>query len=128
VLGAMEKGYQRSQIQEESMHYEELKHSGDLPIVGVNAFLDGETTHGGETAAVELARATEDEKLSQLRRLDEFKMRNAMDATAALRRLQEAALSGKNIFAELMDTVRHCSIGQITGALYEVGGQYRRSM
>ncbi|HOD16595.1 MAG: methylmalonyl-CoA mutase family protein [Spirochaetes bacterium] len=128
VLGAMEKGYQRSQIQEESMHYEALKHSGELPIVGVNAFLDGETSHGGETTAVELARATEDEKLSQLRRLEAFKQRNAKEAPAALALLQQAALSGTNIFAELMNTVRHCSIGQITGALYEVGGQYRRSM
>jgi len=96
--------------------------------VGVNAFLDGETSHGGETTAVELARATEDEKLSQLRRLEAFKQRNAKEAPAALALLQQAALSGTNIFAELMNTVRHCSIGQITGALYEVGGQYRRSM
>ena len=128
VLGAMEKGYQRSQIQEESLHYEELKHSGGLPIVGVNAFLDGETTHGGEAVKVELARATEDEKLSQLNRLEAFRKRNAAEAPGALTRLQEAALSGRNIFAELMDTVRFCSIGQITSALYGVGGQYRRSM
>lgn len=128
VLGAMEKGYQRSQIQEESMHYEHLKHSGGLPIVGVNAFLDGETSHGGEIATVELARATEEEKRSQLRRLDEFHRRNAHEAPRALKKLMETALSGGNIFAEMMNTVRYCSIGQITNALYSVGGQYRRSM
>lgn len=128
VLGAMEKGYQRSQIQGESMHYEHLKHSGGLPIVGVNTFLEGETTHGGEVAQVELARATEDEKRSQLRRLEEFYQRNAAEAPMALKKLQDVALSGGNIFAEMMNTVRNCSIGQITHALYSVGGQYRRSM
>ncbi|MBN2158079.1 MAG: methylmalonyl-CoA mutase family protein [Spirochaetes bacterium] len=128
VLGAMEKGYQRSQIQDESMRYEHLKHSGGLPIIGVNTFVDGETTHGGEIVKVELARATEEEKESQLRRLADFHGRNSKEAPAALKRLQEAALSGENIFAEMMNTVRHCSIGQITSALYEVGGQFRRSM
>ncbi len=128
VLGAMEKGYQRSQIQEESMYYEHRKHTGELPIVGVNTFIDAGAAPEEEAAKVELARATEEEKLSQLSRLKAFHRRNEKEAPAALKRLQEAALSGKNIFAELMETVRHCSIGQITGALYEVGGQYRRSM
>jgi methylmalonyl-CoA mutase len=128
VLGAMEKGYQRSEIQEESIYYEHQKHTGNLPIIGVNTFLNGENAHGGEQVKVELARATEEEKESQLKRLAEFHKRNAMDAPGALKRLQEAALSGKNIFAELMHTVRYCSIGQITNALYEVGGRYRRSM
>jgi isobutyryl-CoA mutase len=128
VLGAMEKGYQRSEIQEESIYYEHRKHTGELPIIGVNTFVDGETAHGGEAVKVELARATEGEKESQLKRLAEFHKRNAIDAPGALKRLQEAALSGKNIFTELMHTVRYCSIGQITNALYEVGGQFRRSM
>jgi methylmalonyl-CoA mutase len=128
VLGAMEKGYQRSEIQEESIYYEHQKHTGELPIIGVNTFIDGETEHGGEAVKVELARATEGEKESQLKRLAEFHKRNAIDAPGALKHLQEAALSGKNIFTELMHTVRYCSIGQITNALYEVGGQFRRSM
>ncbi|TFH42428.1 MAG: methylmalonyl-CoA mutase, partial [Chrysiogenales bacterium] len=127
VLGAMEKGYQRSRIQEESMHYEYLKHSGELPIIGVNTFMD-DHADDEDVLKMELARATEDEKRSQLRRLDDFKKRNAAESPTALRRLQETALSDGNIFAELMRTVRHCSLGQITDALYEVGGQYRRSM
>ncbi|MBN2077757.1 MAG: methylmalonyl-CoA mutase, partial [Spirochaetes bacterium] len=127
VLGAMEKGYQRSTIQEESMRYEHLKHSGELPIVGVNTFKDDHAEEG-IAVKVELARATEEEKRSQLGRLEEFKKRNAKEAPGALRRLQETALSEGNIFAELMHTVRHCSMGQITDALYEVGGRYRRSM
>ncbi len=127
VLGAMEKGYQRGTIQEESMRYEHLKHSGELPIVGVNTFKNEQDAE--ETPVkVELARATEEEKRSQLRRLEEFKRRNAKEAPGALRRLQETALSEQNIFAELMHTVRYCSLGQITDALYEVGGRYRRSM
>jgi methylmalonyl-CoA mutase len=128
VLGAMEKGYQRSQIQEESIYYEHRKHTGELPIVGVNTFIDMEAKPEEGAARVELARATEDEKRSQLNRLAAFHKRNEKEAPAALKRLQEAALAGKNVFAELMDTVRCCSIGQITNALYEVGGQYRRSM
>ncbi len=128
VLGAMEKGYQRSQIQEESMLYEHRKYTGELPIIGVNTFIDAEAAPEETAAKVELARATEEEKQSQLARLAAFRKRNEKEAPAALKLLQEAALSGKNVFAELMDTVRFCSIGQITGALYEVGGQYRRSM
>ncbi len=131
VLGAMEKGYQRSKIQEESMHYEALKHSAELPIIGVNTFVDPEKNgedSTGERTCIPLARATEEEKKSQLRRLEKFKRRNVREAPLALERLQKMALSGENIFAELMNTVRVCSLGQITQALYKVGGQYRRNM
>ena len=127
VLGAMETGYQRSKIQEESMYYEMLKHTGKLPIIGVNTFRDPD---GGEmfSESIELARATEEEKQSQLKRLADFKKRHKDKVPAALERLQNAALSGDNIFAELMNTVRLCSLGQITRALYDVGGKYRRNM
>jgi methylmalonyl-CoA mutase len=128
VLGAMETGYQRSKIQEESIYYEVLKHTGQYPIVGVNTFRDPHA--GGEelNEDVELARATEEEKQSQLIRLAEFQKKNAVEAPEALKHLQEAAVSGDNIFAELMNTVRVCSLGQITQALYDVGGRYRRNM
>ena len=128
VLGAMETGYQRSRIQEESIYYETLKHTGDLPIIGVNTFQDPDADEEQLSEAIELARATEAEKQSQLKRLAEFKKRHEKEAPAALERLQNVALSGGNIFAELMDTVRSCSLGQITQALYDVGGQYRRNM
>ncbi len=127
VLGAMETGFQRSKIQEESMHYEMLKHTGDLPIIGVNTFRDPDESQEG-FAGIPLARATKEEIESQLKRLADFQTRNTKEAPAALERLQKVALSGENIFAELMDTVRVCSLGQITQALYEVGGQYRRNM
>jgi len=131
VLGAMETGFQRSKIQEESMHYELQKHTGELPIIGVNTFCDPETEQSHIAAAgscIPLSRATEKEKQSQLKRLAEFKQRNKKKAPAALKHLQKTALAGENIFAELMETVRVCSLGQITQALYEVGGQYRRNM
>jgi methylmalonyl-CoA mutase len=128
VLGAMETGYQRSKIQEESIYYETLKHTGELPIIGVNTFRDPDVDGEQLTEAVELARATEAEKQSQLKRLADFKKRHANEAPAALERLQKVVLSGNNIFAELMEAVRFCSLGQITQALYEVGGQYRRNM
>ena len=128
VLGAMETGYQRSKIQEESIHYEMLKHSGELPIIGVNTFRNPESEQEQTTSSLELARATEDEKQSQLNRLKEFKERHGNEAPAALERLQQVALAGENIFAELMNTVRFCSLGQITQALFEVGGKYRRNM
>ena len=128
VLGAMETGYQRSKIQEESITYETLKHTGALPIIGVNTFRDPDADGEQLTEAVELARATEAEKQSQLKRLADFKKRHATEAPAALERLQKVVLSGDNIFAELMEAVRTCSLGQITQALYEVGGQYRRNM
>jgi methylmalonyl-CoA mutase len=128
VLGAMETGYQRSKIQEESIYYETLKHTGRLPIIGVNTFLNPHGEFDQPGAFIELARATEEEKASQLRRVREFMKRNEREAPAALARLQRVALEGGNLFAELMDTVRICSLGQITQALYEVGGQYRRGM
>ena len=124
----METGYQRSKIQEESMYYEALKHSGEMPIIGVNTFRDPEASEDQWDDGLELARATESEKQSQLKRLSEFKKRNADESDGALKRLQQTALSGANIFAELMHTVRHCSLGQITQALYDVGGKYRRNM
>ncbi|MEW5913668.1 MAG: fused isobutyryl-CoA mutase/GTPase IcmF [Thermodesulfobacteriota bacterium] len=127
VLGAMETGYQRSKIQEESIYYEMLKHSGELPIIGVNTFLPSQVA-AGEPCVVELARATEEEKQSQLKRLRQFHKKHAKEAPAALKRLQEVALSNGNVFAELMETVKVCSLGQITKALYDVGGQYRRGM
>jgi methylmalonyl-CoA mutase len=128
VLGAMETGYQRSKIQEESMYYERLKHSGELPIIGVNTFRQPGDEPESLSCTVELARATEEEKQSQLKRLREFQRRHEKDAPAALVRLQQVALAGENIFAELMNTVRYCSLGQITQALFDVGGQYRRNM
>ena len=128
VLGAMETGYQRSKIQEESMYYEALKHSGQMPIIGVNTFRDPEASEDQWSDGLELARATESEKQSQLNRLAAFKERNENESTGALESLQQAALSGDNVFAELMHTVRYCSLGQITKALYDVGGKYRRGM
>ncbi|MBL7181045.1 MAG: cobalamin-dependent protein, partial [Desulfobacterales bacterium] len=128
VLGAMETGYQRSKIQEESIYYENLKHSGELPIIGVNTFRDPDANLEQLAECVELARATEGEKKSQLARLEAFKKRHEEQAPAALERLQKTALSGGNIFAELMEAVKVCSLGQITQALYDVGGRYRRNM
>nr|HPM66513.1 methylmalonyl-CoA mutase family protein [Piscinibacter sp.] len=126
VLGAMETGYQRSKIQEESMHYEMQKHTGEYPIIGVNTFRN---PHGDPTpTTLELARSTEDEKQSQLARLQDFHARHAAEAPAALARLQQAVIANGNVFEVLMDAVRCCSLGQITTALFEVGGQYRRSM
>jgi methylmalonyl-CoA mutase len=128
VLGAMETGYQRSKIQEESIYSETLKHSGKLPIIGVNTFRDPDADQDQLNESVELSRATEAEKQSQLKRLADFKKRHAKEAPAALERLQKIALSGENIFDELMNVVRVCSLEQITQALYDVGGQYRRGM
>jgi isobutyryl-CoA mutase len=128
VLGAMETGYQRSRIQEESIYYETRKHTGALPIIGVNTFRDPASDAGTTAGEIELARATEAEKASQLQRLRDFQARHSESAPAALERLQHVALSGDNIFGELMETVRSCSLGQITRALNEVGGQYRRNL
>jgi methylmalonyl-CoA mutase len=126
VLGAMETGYQRGKIQEESMHYEMLKHTGEYPIVGVNTFRN---PHGEPAAqTLELARSTEEEKQSQLKRLAEFHTRHAQQSPAMLKRVQAAVIDNHNVFEVLMDAVRCCSLGQITNALFEVGGQYRRSM
>lgn len=126
VLGAMETGYQRGKIQEESMLYEHKKHDGSLPIIGVNTFRNPKGA--GAPATIELARSTDDEKQSQLRRLDAFHARHADAAPAALAALRQAAIDNDNVFARLMEAVRVCSLGQITTALFEVGGQYRRNM
>jgi isobutyryl-CoA mutase len=126
VLGAMETGYQRGRIQDESMHYEMQKHTGELPIVGVNTFRNPHGDHVQDK--LELARSTEDEKQSQLRRLRDFHTRNANEAAAMLKRLQQAVIENRNVFEVLMEAVRVCSLGQITNALFEVGGQYRRNM
>ncbi|MBU2648260.1 methylmalonyl-CoA mutase family protein [bacterium] len=128
VLGAMETGYQRGRIQEESIYYETLKHTGEFPIVGVNTFIDPDADPVADAGCVELARATEEEKQSQLIRLRKFNQERAAQAGEALEQLQQAALTGQNIFAELMNTVRFCSLGKIVDALNEVGGQYRRNM
>ncbi len=128
VLGAMETGYQRSKIQEESMHYEILKHDGRYPIIGVNTFCDQTVVGEDLNDAVELARATDEEKQSQLKRLKDFQTRHAEDAPEALKHLQEVALAGENVFAELISCVRFCSLGEIVNALHNVGGQYRRNM
>jgi isobutyryl-CoA mutase len=126
VLGAMETGYQRGKIQDESMTYEMLKHTGELPIIGVNTFRN---PHGDPVNdKLELARSTDDEKQSQLNRLADFHARHASEAPAQLKRLQQAVIDNQNVFEVLMDAVRCCSLGQITNALFEVGGQYRRNM
>ncbi len=126
VLGAMETGYQRSKIQEESLHYEMLKHTGEYPIVGVNTFRN--PAGDPVPTSIELARSTEEEKQSQLERLADFRARHADEAPAMLQRLRETVIEGRNVFEVLMDATRCCSLGQITDALFEVGGQYRRSM
>ena len=126
VLGAMETGYQRGKIQEESMYYEHKKHDGSYPIVGVNMFRNPHAD--GAPQRIELIRSTEEEKQSQLKRLRDFQSKNAKDSAAMLDRLQQAVIRNENVFAVLMDAVRVCSLGQITHALFEVGGQYRRSM
>jgi methylmalonyl-CoA mutase len=128
VLGAMETQYQRGKIQEESMFYEMKKHSGELPIIGVNTYLNPNPPSEEEMNSIELARATKEEKESQILHLNQFKERNSDNIEQALLRLKETAVSGGNIFAELMETVKVASLGQITKALYEVGGQYRRNM
>ncbi len=128
VLGAMETGYQRSKIQEESLYYEMLKHTGKLPLVGVNTFRDPDADENDFFEELELSRATEQEKKAQLMRLSDFQKRNKLQAPQALKKLQKVALSGDNIFSELMETVKFCSLGQITQALYDVGGKYRRNM
>jgi methylmalonyl-CoA mutase len=126
VLGAMETGYQRGKIQEESLYYEHKKHDGSYPIVGANTFRN---PHGDPVPQkLELIRSTEEEKQSQLKRLRDFQKKNENQAPAMLERLREAVIKDENVFAVLMDAVRVCSLGQITHALFEVGGQYRRSM
>lgn len=125
VLGSMETMYQRGKIQEESMLYEHLKHSGELPIVGVNTFLN---PHPPELSLIELMRSTEDEKERQIANLEAFHRRNQDRAPQALAQLKERAQRQENIFEGLLEAVKVCSLGQISQALYEVGGQYRRNM
>jgi isobutyryl-CoA mutase len=126
VLGAMETGYQRGKIQDESLYYERKKHDGSYPIIGVNTFRNPHGDAMPET--IELARSSEAEKQSQLRRLGEFQERNAAGAPAALEHLRRTVIANGNTFEVLMDAVRSCSLGQITRTLYEVGGRYRRNM
>ncbi len=126
VLGAMERMYQRNKIQEESLYYETLKHTGEYPIVGVNTFL---SKNGSPTILpTEVIRSTTEEKEFQITTLDTFKKRHAAQSAAMLTRLQQVAINNGNLFEELMETVKYCSLGQITNALYSVGGQYRRNM
>ncbi|MBK7465212.1 MAG: cobalamin-dependent protein [Betaproteobacteria bacterium] len=125
VLGAMETGYQRGKIQEESMYYEHKKHDGSYPIIGVNTFLNPK---GMAQQEIELARSTEEEKQGQIKRLRDFQAKNASTAPAMLEKLKQTVIDNGNVFAVLVDAVRVCSLGQISTALYEVGGQYRRSM
>ncbi len=126
VLGAMETGYQRSKIQEESLYYETLKNSGELPIIGVNTFLSKE----GSPVEIpeEVIRSTEQEKMSQINSLNNLHKAKKDDIELQLRKLQSAAIAGENIFAPLMEAAKFCSLGQITHALFEIGGMYRRSM
>jgi isobutyryl-CoA mutase len=128
VLGAMETGYQRGRIQDESMLYEHRKHDGSLPIIGVNTFLRDAGAESSGPREIELARATEAEKESQLARVRAFQAAHATEAQEALARLKDAAVSGENVFAVLMDAARVCSLQQVTEAFFEVGGQYRRNV
>jgi methylmalonyl-CoA mutase len=126
VLGAMETGYQRSKIQEESLYYEHRKHDGSYPLIGVNTF---KNPHGDAISEkLELIRSTEEEKQSQLKRLSDFHQRHAKMTPQMLEGLQQAVMKNENVFAVLVDAVRVCSLGQITQALFEVGGKYRRNM
>ena len=125
VLGAMETGYQRGKIQEESLYYEHKKHDGSYPIIGVNTFLNPK---GMAQQEIELARSTDEEKQSQISRLRDFQARNAATSPAMLEKLKQTVIEDGNVFAVLVDAVKYCSLGQISSALYEVGGQYRRSM
>jgi len=125
VLGAMETGYQRGKIQEESMYYEHKKHDGSLPIVGVNMYENPEPDVARD---IELARSTEEEKQNQIKRLRAFKLRHQAESVIALNRLKQAAINYENVFEELVKAVRFCTLGEITEALYQVGGKYRRNM
>jgi methylmalonyl-CoA mutase len=127
VLGAMETMYQRGKIQEESLYYETKKHDGSLPIVGVNMFLS-DTDGAEEHKTTALFRSSEEEKQAQVEAVRAFQARHAAEAPEALKRLQQVAASTGNVFAELMEAVKVCSLGQISQALYAVGGQYRRNM
>jgi methylmalonyl-CoA mutase len=122
----METGYQRGKIQDESMLYERRKHDGSLPLIGVNTFRNPHPEE--QTAMIPLARGTDEEKKSQLNRVRDFQERHRDEAHAALAALKEAARSGGNVFAALMDAARVCSLQQVTEAFFEVGGQYRRNV
>jgi len=125
VLGAMESRYQRNKIQEESLYYEQLKNTGELPIIGVNTFVSDKYI---EEDKIELSRSTEEEKKWQLDNLIAFQKRNEAFSKQYLDKLKYVAQTGGNIFEELMETVKYASLGQITNALFEVGGKYRRNM
>ncbi|MEO7268592.1 MAG: methylmalonyl-CoA mutase family protein, partial [Knoellia sp.] len=127
VLGAMETGYQRGKIQDESMLYEHRKHDGSLPIIGVNTFRKPEA-EGGTPQHIELARASESEKESQLERVNAYRDAHREESEVALQRLREASMNGDNVFAVLMDAARVCTLQQVTDAFFEVGGQYRRNV
>jgi methylmalonyl-CoA mutase len=129
VLGAMETQYQRSKIQEESMYYERMKHDGSFPIIGVNTFVDPKTLEVDYVPPrIELARASAKEKEYQLENLRAFQRVHSSQSEQEIERLKTTALAGGNIFAALMEAARHCSLFQMTQALYEVGGQYRRNI
>src|SRR5699024_6329577 len=123
VLGAMERQYQRGKIQEESLYYEAKKHSGALPIIGVNTYLNPKQPSADEVDTMELARATTAEKQSQIEHVQQFQAKHVEVAEAALKKLKQTAIENGNVFAALMDTVKVASLGQITKALYEVGGK-----
>ena len=126
VLGAMERMYQRNKIQEESLYYEHQKHTGELPLIGVNTFLN---KAGSPTILPnEVIRSTKEEKEAQIQNVHPFWKRNESKSSEMLQRLKNTAIANGNLFEELMETVKYCSLGQITHAFYEVGGQYRRSM
>jgi methylmalonyl-CoA mutase len=129
VLGAMETQYQRGKIQEESMYYEHLKHNGDLPIIGVNTYIDPKTLEEGYVPeSIEMARASKEEKDLQLNRTLEYRDHNSKEASKMLKKLKEDCLKGENIFESLMEVSRYCTLHQITKTLYEVGGEYRRNL
>jgi methylmalonyl-CoA mutase len=126
VLGAMETMYQRSKIQEESLYYETLKHTGEFPIIGVNTFL---SSKGSPTVLPkEVIRATEEEKQYQIDMMNNLHAGNVQQAKEGIEKIQDAAINNRNMFEELMETCKYASLGQITAALFEVGGQYRRNM
>jgi methylmalonyl-CoA mutase len=126
VLGAMETMYQRSKIQEESLYYETLKHNGQFPIIGVNTFL---SSKGSPTVLpAEVIRATEEEKQAQINTLNQLQEQRKDVSEAAIKKVQQAAIHNENMFEQLMEATKVCSLGQITAALFEVGGQYRRNM
>ncbi|MCB0391763.1 MAG: methylmalonyl-CoA mutase, partial [Bdellovibrionales bacterium] len=129
VLGAMETQYQRGKIQEESLYYEHLKHDGRLPIIGVNTFINPKTlVDDYEPPKIEIRRATPEEKKQQLDNLLNYQEKHKIQAENQIKKLKAAALAGENIFAALMSAARHCSLFQMSQALYEVGGQYRRNL